>query len=218
MSIGPWTRGLAVGIASLALAACAAEDEEPTADATEDALQSAPLSSRDMVRIAQPAGMPKPYEQPDSTGLFDERGKCGPTAVANMMRLYWVDLTPQQADARGVHWVIGTMGRQIESYLQREQPELGCTLEHPTNGAAFLRSKLKTGNPVLVWFNTENLGSHWVTAVGVRGTGAAESVVVMSWGRYYAIGMAKLTEAWRNVYGITNPAVVCESSTVLMSR
>lgn len=220
-------RVLGVGVAALAITACAAPTEgdertpEPEVEATEDAIevQSAPLADGEMKRIPQPAGMPKPHEQPDSTGLFDERGKCGPTAVANTLKLYWVDVTPAQADQGGAHhWLIGTMGRQIASYLQNDHPELGCSLQHPLFGASFLRKQLSTGHPVMVWFNTSGLGSHWVTAVGTQGTGDAEVVIVMSWGNYYSIPMKKLVGAWRNVYGIRNPAVVCTAKTVLLSR
>jgi hypothetical protein len=215
-------KGWGLAIALSALTACAAPtDDEPSPEATEDALalQSAPLASGDMKRIPQPAGMPKPHEQPDSGGLFDERGKCGPTAVANALMLYWVNVTPRQADHDGAHhWLVGTMGRQIESYLQREHAELGCTLEHPVFGATFLRKQLSTGHPVMLWYNTEGLQSHWVTAVGIRGTGDAESVIVMSWGSYYSIPLKKLVGAWRNVYGIRNPAVVCSEKTTLIAR
>lgn len=210
-------------LVATSVAACAAPedieaDEGSAGESTDDALklQSAPLADSDMKRVATPAGMPKPYDQPDSTGLFDERGKCGPTAVANTLRLYWIDVTPQQADAGGVHWVIGTMGRQIESYLKRNFPELGCSLQHPKDGASFLRTQLDGGHPVMVWFNTEGLSSHWVTAVGHKGTGDAEVVIVMSWGRYYAISMKKLVAAWDNVYGIHNPAVACTDKTTLL--
>ncbi len=204
------------------LGACAAEEVDPAddpTDATEDELRGGSLASGDMRRIDTPAGMPTPWAQPDSTGWFDERGKCGPTALANTLRLYWIDLSPEQADRAGVHWHIGTLGRQIEGYLSTRHPELRCALEHPTHGASFLRTELSAGHPVMVWFNTQNtLSSHWVTAVGVRGRGAEEDVIVMSWGRYYAIRMRKLVAAWSNVYGIHNPAVVCRDRTVLMQR
>lgn len=217
-----WKKILGITIAVLgllAVAGCGApeDDEEEAADAAADELRSAPLSSGDMRRVAQPAGMPKPWDQPDSTGWFDERGKCGPTAVANTLRLYWIDVSPEEADRAGVHWAIGTMGRQIVRYLDDHHPELGCSLEHPQDGAAFLRKELAGGHPVMVWFNTEGgLSSHWVTAVGVVGKGAEEDVIVMSWGRYYAIRMSKLVTAWRNVYGIRNPAVVCDERTQLL--
>lgn len=205
----------------LGASGCAgAEDvEDETSAESADELRSAPLATSDMRRVAQPAGMPKPWDQPDSTGVFDERGKCGPTAVANTLRLYWIDVSPQEADRAGVHWVVGTMGRQIERYLDEHHPELGCSLEHPQDGAAFLRKKLAAGHPVMVWFNTSgSWSSHWVTAVGVVGKGADEDVIVMSWGRYYAIKMTKLVSAWRNVYGIRNPAVVCDERTQLLRR
>jgi hypothetical protein len=218
MLLRAWKQLLTVGILALATAACAAEEPlEETPAATQDDLQfGEPLVDTDMKKIATPAGMPKPYEQPDSTGWFGARGKCGPTAVANALLLYWISVTPQEADADGVHWLIGTMGSQIQSYMKREHPELGCSLVHPTDGASFLRSRVSTGHPVLVWFNIDGLDSHWVVAVGTRGTGAAEEVIVMSWGAYYAISMTKLVGAWRNVYGIHNPSVVCEDTTVLM--
>ncbi len=209
------------GLGLLAVAGCSASDagEELPAEATADELRGAPLVMSDMRRIAQPAGMPRPWDQPDSTGWFDERGKCGPTAVANTLRLYWIDVSPEEADRAGVHWAIGTMGRQIVRYLDEHHPELGCSLEHPKDGAAFLRSEIAAGRPVMVWFNTEGgWSSHWVTAVGVVGHGADEDVIVMSWGRYYAIEMTKLVAAWRNVYGIRNPAVVCEERTQLLRR
>ena len=209
-----------VTVGLLGASGCAdAEDVDDETSETADELRSEPLGMSDMRRIAQPAGMPKPWDQPDSTGWFDERGKCGPTAVANTLRLYWIDVSPEEADRAGVHWAIGTMGRQIERYLVNHHPELGCSLEHPRDGAAFLRSEIAAGHPVMVWFNTEGgWSSHWVTAVGVVGKGADEDVIVMSWGRYYAIKMTKLVSAWRNVYGIRHPAVVCDARTQLLRK
>jgi hypothetical protein len=199
--------------------ACAASPEEQPAPSSTDedlSLQSAPVLDSDMKRIAIPAGMPKPYDQPDSTGIFDERGKCGPTALANAMRLYWIDLTPQQADAEGVHWLVGTLATQIEDWLEDHHPEMNCSIQHPKNGPAFLRTQLDGGHPVMMWFNTQDNTSHWVTAVGHRGTGAAEVLIVMSWGAYYTIPMAKMAVAWSNVYELHNPAVVCAEKTTLL--
>jgi hypothetical protein len=208
----------------LALGGCsgaAAAEEEEAAGATADELQSPPLAESDMKRIAAPAGMPAVWAQPDSTGVFDERGKCGPTAVANTLRLYGItNVSPAQADADGVHWWIGSRGINIEEYLQEKQPQLGCSLEHPQNGPAFLRSHVDAGHPVMVWFNMAGgfLGSHWVTVVGHRGSGAAEVAIVMSWGAYYTIPMSKLDEAWRNVYAIRRPSVVCSAQTKLIAH
>lgn len=198
---------------------CASEQEEEIDDADSAmSLQSAPIANGDMRKIARPAGMPLVYQQPDSTGWFDEKGKCGPTAVANTLRLYWIDVTPEQADKDGAHWIIGTMGRQIAGYMNNFHPELGCTLEHPDDGGPWLRKQLDTGHPVMVWFNTEGFTSHWVVAVGHRGTGDKEVAVVMSWGNYYEINFKKFVEAWRNVYGIHNPSVVCKDTTQLLKK
>lgn len=205
-------------VTALALPACVAEEgSEPVVEETSDELRSAALDAAFMKKYPQPAGMPKPWDQPDSTGWFDERGKCGPTAVANLLKLYKINVSPQEADTDGVNWIVGTRGTQIRDYLEDYHPQLGCKIEHPTDGPAFLRSKLASGQPVLVWYNTSGfMQSHWVTAVGTVGSGANELVIVMSWGRYYSIPMAKLDEAWSNVYGLRRPSIVCNQSTGLM--
>lgn len=208
---------------TMGAAACAATEEEEDADVDladeQAALTSPPITEADMKRIAKPAGMPDVWNQPDSTGFFDERGKCGPTAVANTLRLYGKEISPAAADAAGVHWIIGTRGQDIERYLQRDHAGLGCTLEHPESGGRFLRDSIAQGHPVMIWFMSgSNMNSHWVVAVGKRGMGANEQVIVMSWGRYYAIPMTKLLASWRNVYGIRNPAVVCDATTPRVIR
>ena len=210
-------------VALLSLGACGGADDvqQEESGATADELQSPPLAESDMKRIKAPAGMPAPWAQPDSTGVFDERGKCGPTAVANALKLYGItNVTPAKADADGVHWWIGSRGINIEAYLHDKQPQLGCTLEHPEEGPEFLRAHVDAGHPVMVWFNMSGgfLGSHWVTVVGHRGTGAAEVAIVMSWGAYYTIPMSKLDAAWRNVYAIRRPSVVCNARTNLIAR
>lgn len=215
--LGSASAALALVCACSATAAPADATDDGEIEATADALQSSPLTQGEMVRFAAPAGLPTPWPQPDSTGLFDERGKCGPTAVSNLLRLYGTDLSPADADRSGVHWWIGTRGITIRDWLTEKHPRLGCTLEHPHDGPGFLRDHLGRGQPVLLWFNTAGgYNSHWVTAVGITGAGAGERVVVMSWGRYYTIAMDKLDAAWRNVYWIRRPSIVCDAQTTLM--
>lgn len=210
---------LAAGVAALALSACATEsapDEETSDDvgATDDELRSAPLNDKDMVAIDTPANMPTPWKQPDSEGWFGERGKCGPTALANDLRLYGIELSPDDADNAGVHFLVGTLQWQIEDYLKKNHPELGCRISYPWDGAKALRGQLDGGHPVMVWFNTDGgFSSHWVTAVGHHGTGPDEKVTVMSWGRYYEIPMQKLDNASKWVYGLRHPTVICSKKT-----
>lgn len=209
-----------VGLTALVLMACAAEPaEEPVDDGeavgtTDDELRSAPLNDKDMVAIETPAGMPTPWEQPDSVGWFDERGKCGPTAMSNVLRLHGIELSPDDADKAGVHWYVGTLQWQIDWYLKRNYPDLDCKVSYPWNGAKALRGQLDAGKPVMVWFNTDGgWTSHWIVAVGHRGSGDAEKVVVMSWGKYYEIPMKKLDDASKWVYGLRHPTVICGKST-----
>lgn len=216
------TRSLifAGALTALTLAACATEtpsenvDDGDSVGATDDELRSAPLNDQDMVAIPTPEGLPEPWDQPDSSGWFGARGKCGPTAMANMLRLHGVELSPDEADKAGVHWLVGTLTWQINSYLKQNHPELQCRTSFPWNGAKALRGQLDEGRPVMVWFNTAGgWSSHWVTAVGHHGSGDAEKVIVMSWGRYYEIPMKKLDDSSKWVYGLRHPTVICEAQT-----
>lgn len=211
---------LAAALAASALTGCAADpgSEDSTGETGEASSDTATaLAQSEMKPYATPAGLPKPWEQPDSTGLFEERGKCGPTAVANTLKLYAIDFSPIQADEAGVHSLVGTTALEIEAYLAMHHWDLDCSIQHPKNGPTFLRDNLSQGHPVMLVFMTgANMGSHWVTAVGTVGQGANEQVIVMSWGRYYAIPMQKLEAAWRNVYGLRRPSVVCTKPTTLV--
>lgn len=208
---------VSAALAALVLSACATETEQDDAsstDSTDDELRSAPLNDKDMVEIGTPPGMPTPWKQPDSDGWFGERGKCGPTALANDLKLYGIELSPEQADDAGVHWYVGTLQFQIDGYMEKQHPELGCRASYPWDGAKALRGQLDGGHPVMVWFNTDGgLQSHWVVAVGHHGAGADEKVIVMSWGRYYEIPMQKLDDASKWVYGLRHPTVICSKTT-----
>lgn len=206
---------MVAAFAALALTACATEEEsDEEFETTNDELRSQPLNDTDMVAIATPKDMPTPWKQPESEGRFDQRGKCGPTALANELRLFGIEKSPEDLDDDGVHFAIGTLQWQIEGWLKKNHPELGCKISYPWDGANALRKQLDAGHPVMVWFNTDGgFSSHWVTAVGHRGSGADEKVIVMSWGRYYEIPMKKLDDASKWVYGMRHPTVICAETT-----
>jgi hypothetical protein len=212
MNVSPWV----LAIVAFAVAGCAAESdetEEETAQ-TADELSSSHLDRTDMKEMETPKGMPTPWPQPDSTGRFDEKGKCGPTAVANTLKLYGIDdVTPKEADKAGVHWWIGTRPRDIEQYLDREHAQLRCNIENPKDGRRFLHEQLDGGHSVMVLFSTKGFESHWVPIVGYRGTGSSEELIVMSWGRYFSIATNRFVDSWKRVYGMRNPSVVCEAKT-----
>ncbi len=112
----------------MATTGCATEDEEEKVESTAstaDQLQSSPLDREEMKPIDTPRGMPTPWPQPDSSGIFDTKGKCGPTAVANTLKLYGIDdVSPEEADRDGVHWWIGTRPRDIEPEPLAVHPDL----------------------------------------------------------------------------------------------
>lgn len=215
----------AAGLLALPLASgCAAETEEGEGDADTEvgedtaAYMLKQIDTSEMVRIAAPAGLPKPWVQPDSTGWFDEKGRCGPTAVANALLLYGIRKEPEKIYNDGAHWLVGSLATNLNTYLNKFHPQLGCTIEQPLDSAAFLRRELDANRPVMLLYNTEGWNSHWVTAVDHKGTGANEDVIVMSWGSYYKIKMTKLVRAWENVYGMRSPSVICTPSSQTLQR
>lgn len=213
---------LSAVITATTLLACASdtpEADDNAATSTDEDLRSAPLGDSDMVPIATPGGMPKPWDQPDSTGYFEEHGKCGPTALANELLLYGISKTPETLYDQGVQFVVGTLPWEIEGWIQKYDQQLGCSIQYPADGSAEIRQQVDSGHPVMVWFNTEGgWSSHWVTVVGHHGTGANEFAVVMSWGRYYKIAMSKLDDASKWVYGLRHPRVECTTSTKLVVK
>jgi hypothetical protein len=119
-----------------------------------------------------------------------------------------------------VHFLVGTLQFEIADYLKAHHPELGCRSSYPWDGANAIRGQLDGGHPVMVWFNTSggDLSSHWVVAVAHHGSGADERVVVMSWGRYWEIPMAKLDNASKWVLGLRHPTVICNATSPFLKR
>lgn len=212
-----------LAVSTATMVACASEPDDDAKDdaatSTDEDLRSAPLGDSDMVAITTPGGMPKPWDQPDSTGYFEEHGKCGPTALANELLLYGISKTPESLYDAGVQFVVGTLPWEIENWVKKNDQQLGCQIVYPEDGSAELRAQVDSGHPVMVWFNTEGgWSSHWVTVVGHHGTGAGEFAVVMSWGRYYKIPMSKLDDASKWVYGLRHPRIECAQKTGLVVK
>ncbi len=215
----------AASLAGLALVVggCAVADEdEASVGASDHAMTSAAkgLQASEMRVIAPPRGLPRAWPQPDSDGWFDERGKCGPTAVANLLRLYGKDgVSPDAAYDAGVRWWVGSRPPDLGGYLDRKHRDLGCRITFAPDGPALLRAAVATDRPVLAWFRTEGLSSHWVAVAGVRGPASSptEEVVLLSWGRYYAVPMTRFAEAWDSVYGFRNPAIVCSARSPVLA-
>ncbi len=224
MKISLVARLLMCLLAAAPLAACAGEEEEVSegddevpAEARADGLSSASLAGADILRITHPlASAPATWPQPASEGWFDEKGKCGQTATANLLRHYGTEIAPQTLYEQGVYSLIGTRGTVIRNYLQSTHPDLGCRIEHPTDGPDFLKMQLAAKRPVMVLYKTDWKNSHWVTAVATTKSkgifNGDEAVIVQSDGSYYAYRMSGFDAAWRNVYGLRRPSIVCNKA------
>jgi len=200
-------------IAGLVATGCAVEpdDEESDEEVQSSTEQAFSLVSADYKRIPTPAGMPKPWSQPDSRGVLDAQGMCGPTSVSNLLSFYGTKISPEGVYNGGGISPIGTTGGRMEGYLDEKFPQLACDFGNANvfGPLTFLRNQLKIGRPVNVMVGMSGGGAHWVTVVGVTGTDEAPKVRVISWGSYREIEWRKFRDSWDLNYGGVFPYVSC---------
>jgi hypothetical protein len=205
------SRSTALGFAFvlLLLPACAIEPAKEDVGRDEAAYTG---RIPEMTEIDRPPGAPDSWDQPDSEGWFNQYGYCGATAASNLLRVYGREVAPRTAIDDGAWSWIGTRPATLAAYLRRHHADLACALRTaPSAEAALstLRERTATGTPVIVLFMTGRMNAHWVTVLGVDGTGDRARVLAMSWGSYYAITWSDLADAWRAGYGGPYPHIVC---------
>lgn len=202
------SRSFVLSLCLLALTACTSEVDEPIAQGEAAYTGRIP----DMTEVDRPTGARDSWDQPDSQGWFDQYGYCGATAASNLLRVYGQEVSPQEAiDAGAWSWV-GTRPATLAAYLRGHHADLECALRTATSDAAalaLLREDAASGTPVVVLFMTGKLNAHWVTVIGVEGTGDDTKVLVMSWGSYYSIAWSDLGDAWRAAYSGPYPHIRC---------
>jgi hypothetical protein len=204
-------------LVTLAASACTSADSTETEE--EDQVEGNAQAYSGVVpdmNVIGPSwnGAPASSAQPESEGVFglENFGYCGATAASNLLRWYGKEVTPRKAIDDGCWSWIGTRPKQLAYYLQSKHPELGCSLGKMTWNAdalAGVRNGLRGGRPIVIVFMTGALNAHWVTIVGVEGTGPDPKIIVASWGKYYWVQWSKLQPAWRGSYNGPYPFVMC---------
>jgi hypothetical protein len=188
--------------ATTTLTGCTTEtgdDEELVDDLGTDDADLSSFSSKNFIRIKTPAGMPAAWVQPASRGWFDEKGMCGPTSVANTLRLYGIEKSPTDIYEDGARSLIGTLPGAMEKYLDRHHADLKCSRGAAPGGEDFLIASVRAGRPVNVLLGPFNgAGAHWVTIVGMNLRGPEPEFILMTWGRYYKVASSKLMPYWFN--------------------
>jgi hypothetical protein len=188
-----------------------AADDAPNASSSESAFSGALPSLRPVKPLSS---WPKVWDQPASTGVVEQNGYCGAAAAANLFRWYGREVSPHDAIARGCWSYVGTMAETLGSFVERDQPDLGCRYEKlpgVSDPLAWVRSRLTEGKPIIVQFMTGGLNAHWVTVVGVFGKGADPKLILTSWGRYYEAQWSGFEDAWRNAWGGPFPHITCDA-------
>ena len=213
------TLAFALLIPGLLATGCAVDADDAEGEGDEEVQSSAEqafsLANADYKRIPTPKGMPKVWSQPDSRGVLDAQGMCGPTSVSNMLLFYGRNISPEGVYNGGGISLVGTTGRRMENYLDEKFPQLDCDFGHANIFAPlkFLRDQLKLGRPVNVMVGMSGAQAHWVTVVGITGTDEAPKVRVMTWGSYREIEWKKFRQNWDLNYGGVYPYVSCAPRT-----
>jgi hypothetical protein len=162
--MNPFSLVLAAGLT--ALVGCA--DEQATLDEqAETVSDNMEIESKDFVRIATPRGMPRAWVQPPSKGWLGERGMCGPTALANTLRLFGIEKSPETVYQEGGHSIVGTTPHKMEAFMSEHHEALRCDSARIDDGKALLLSALRNKHVVNILLSgLDGFGMHWVTVVG----------------------------------------------------
>ncbi len=158
--------------------------------------------------ISRPAGYPKSWKTPETT-ILD--GKCGITAVSNMLRWYGVEKNPSDLDKSEYRsWGPGLRVDKFASNMEKLTGKsfLSKTVEDGTDPLETLRGHLKDGKPVAIEYMCGSTSAHWVIVTSVSDDKNNPELVVQSWGGYYSVKFDEIKDGWRRGYGGPYPYVV----------
>lgn len=169
-----------------------------------------------LVPVAKPGSRwPDPWEQPGGT-LLD--GKCGLTAVSNMLRLYGKEVSPKSIDKSTYRsWGPGLRRDKFAEDMNRLSKSKSFESRAIKKGDALgtLRGHLDAGRPVAIMYMTGRVSAHWVVVCKVEADG---SLIVQSWGRYYRVAWSEIQGPWRRGYGGDYPHVVGKGPSPFLAR
>lgn len=190
-------------------AACAGSTPEEDVGTAEGASS---LRDANFVARPAPAGLPKPWQQPESRGVAGAQGMCGPTAIANQLLLHGFHYSPEAVYDTGGISPVGTTPAAMAGYFAEVFPDLDCDAENPNDGIDYLRTQLGVRRPVNVLLEMKGLEAHWVVVVGMS-SGMSPTITVMSWGKYYDLAWSVFEDAWSRGWGGHHPAITCAAVT-----
>lgn len=150
------------------------------------------------------------WNHPKST-LMD--GKCGTTAVSNMLLLYGIKQSPASIDlSKYRSWGPGMRRDKLAENLNTLSGKkfFSRSLPEGSDPLASLRSHLIAKKPVAVQYmiyDTTSIEAHWIVVVKVE-SGTNPAVYCITWGGYRSMPWSDLKDRWRRGYGGPYPHVV----------
>jgi hypothetical protein len=212
-----WGSGILAIVAAASSMGCnqASEDADDTDDGVAGGESAFTASSSDFHFVTRPAGMPEAWQQPDSEGEFNRYGKCGQTAIANMLRLNSLELSPKEIFDGGVRSLIGLFPSEMEKYFTAATPQLNPKNGHGDSEEPLqtLKDHLTKKHAVAIVMGVDGLNAHWVNVVGIRGESSPDPrLVIQTWGRYAELNWSVVEKNWRRVLTFGSyPYVVLET-------
>ena len=160
--------------------------------------------------IAKPdPSLPDVWDQPDGTKMD---GKCGITAVSNMLRFYGIKKDPKDIDKPEYRsWGPGLrrdkLAEDLESLSDKGFSSKNIEDDDPLE---VLRGHIRSGKPVAIQYMTHyetSTEAHWVVVVDIS-DGEDPYLTVQSGGRYQKVRWSDIKDPWRRGYGGPYPYVV----------
>lgn len=180
-----------------------------------------------LTQVAKPSGLPDAWKHPDDTSLLD--GKCGLTAVSNLLRLYKIEVDPASIDeSRFRSWGPGLRRDKFAEDMNELAKELefeSRNLEDDTDALSRLERYIAEGKPVAIMYMTNkeapSVEAHWIVVVAIRRTSDQPrnpKLVVQSWGKYHEVEWNEISGAWKRGYGGSYPHVVGKAASPYLSK
>ncbi|MBL8871499.1 MAG: hypothetical protein JNK90_17115 [Planctomycetaceae bacterium] len=179
-----------------------------------------------LIRTEKPKGFPDAWDHPQDTSLLD--GKCGLTAVSNLLRLYGIEVDPKDIDqAKYRSWGPGLrrdkFAEDMNVLAEGKGFESKC-IEEGVDALGVVESYLADGKPFAIMYMTNkkspSVEAHWVVVVAILPSEEPKNpkLIVQSWGEYHEVEWNEIAGSWKRGYGGDYPHVVGDSSSPYLKK
>jgi hypothetical protein len=183
-----------------AVSGCSGDD--PADGQPADTTSESAIEPEDYRTFKAPSSWPSPWKMPEATGIAGAEGKCGSTALANLLKFLPGEKSPTPAELAelGAKDWIGTAPWTMKDVLHdvgSKRGLSGCGAfilgGSDADAWAWLNGSLRNGSPFVALIDYSFLKLHYVTVVGAT----EQDVIIMDEG-YFKLKKSIFMNAWRH--------------------